>query len=117
MWTVLNGLSALNARKQFLSGIFAMLIVLIVSDNRVDGRTVEMKSYKDIMNSETMVQCQSACIEYFLLNTENLVELPKCQEHSNCAMCFDFCETLFVVERQTFKSMCTSYFCVSSPIQ
>lgn len=112
----LNMCTAVNeavASKQFVSIIFVMLIVLSVSDTRVDGRTIEpANSYKDILIPDIMVQCRASCIDRFLLKKDNEVELLNCGEHSNCAMCWDFCETLFV-ERQLFKNICSNYFCVS----
>lgn len=113
VYSVINGGFAFNARKSFTFGILVVLVILIVSDNRVDGRTIEMKTYKDIMITDAVVQCRTACVQHFLLETENLIDLLNCREHNNCAMCWDFCQLLFVEEPKVFKSICSSHLCVS----
>lgn len=110
---VIDGTAALKARKQIIFGVLAILIILIGSDKCVDGRTIETKTYKDIMITDSVVQCRTACVRHFLLETENQNDLLNCREHNNCAMCWDFCQLLFIEDAKVFKSICSSSFCVS----
>lgn len=118
VYSVIIGATALNVRKQFIFGIVAVLLISIGSDNRVNGRTIETKTHKQIMITDSVVQCRTACVQHFLLDTENQIDLLNCREHNNCAMCWDFCQLLFIEEPKVFKSICSSHFCVSfNPIQ
>lgn len=113
IYSIINEATAFKAHKQFIFGILAVLMILIASDNCVNGRTIETKTYKDIMITDSVVQCRTACVQHFLLETENQFDLLNCREHNNCAMCWDFCEFLLVEEPKVFKSICSSQFCVS----
>lgn len=113
IFPIINGASALKAHKQFVYGIVTVLIILIVSDNCVHGRTIETKNYRDAMIADPVVQCRTTCVQHFLLESDNKIELLNCREHNNCAMCWDFCQLLFVEDPKVFKSICTSHLCVS----
>lgn len=102
-----------KVRKQSESCIYIVLLMLIIRNNPVDGRTIRMSSYKDIMIPEAIVECRAACMNRFLFEMENALTGPSCHGDNNCAMCWDFCQTLFVEERHIFKSMCTNHTCVS----
>lgn len=104
---------SLNTRKQSEFCILTVALILILSTERVDSRTVEMQNYRDLMIPEAIVQCRASCIERFLFEVENMLTMPSCDGHSNCAMCWDFCQTLFIEERHIFKSICTNHTCVS----
>lgn len=108
-----NEAVALKTRKQLMFGIFVVLMILIVSDNCVDGRTIDTRNYKDIMIADAVVQCRTNCVQHFLLEEDNKIDELNCREHNNCAMCWDFCDLLFVEEPKVFKSICTSHLCVS----
>lgn len=108
-----EGTCVLKAHKQLESSIFVVIMILIISNNGIDGRTIEKKTYEEISMPETVIQCRTACVHNFLIETDNPIELLNCREHNNCAMCWDFCQMLFVEEPKVIKSICSSQFCVS----
>lgn len=108
---------SLNIRKQSAFCMLTVLFILILSTERVESRNIEMQNYRDVMIPEAIVQCRASCIKRFLFEVENMLTMPSCDDNSNCAMCWDFCQTLFIEERHIFKSICTNHTCVSSPIK
>lgn len=112
MFAIIN--EAMKARKQPMFSIFAVFMVLIVLGNCVDARIVETKYHKDTTNTDAVVQCRTNCVQHFLLDSDNKINQLNCRDHNNCAMCWDFCQLIFVEEPKVFKSICTSHICVSS---
>lgn len=106
----------LNIRKQMQSNtlITVLLILVIGIDKAAECRNINEKSHRssDVI-PKLINQCRAACIEKFLFDRENIVVQSSCQEASNCAMCWDFCETLLVHGPNTFLSICTDHSCVS----
>lgn len=102
-----------NMKNQIKSYTLIILLMFIIINDAVDCRTIDINSYKDIMMPEAIVECRAACLEKFNNDMNNGVTLPNCQDINDCAMCWDFCEFLFVEERHIFKLMCTNHTCVS----
>lgn len=113
IFPIINGALTLKSREQSMFSIFAVFVVLIVLANCVDGRTVESNNYKNTMVTDAAVQCRTNCVQHFLLESDNKINQLNCREHNNCAMCWDFCQLLFVEEPKVFKSICSSQLCVS----
>lgn len=101
-----------NIQKQFHFCVVAVILIAVLSADSVDSRTIEMENYNEIMIPEAIVRCRATCIDRFLFGMENMLIAPNCRGHNNCAMCWDFCQTLFVVDRPIIKSICTNYTCV-----
>lgn len=102
----------LKIRKQLEScTIFMVLLILIVGINITECRNIQIKTHDNV--PKVITQCRAACIERFLFERENFVTQSNCQDHSYCAMCWDFCVILIVEEKKIFHSMCTNYTCVS----
>lgn len=101
----------LNIRKQLESSTLIMvLFILIVGISMAECRNIRIKSNGDI--SRVISQCRAACIQRFLFERENIVTQLNCHEHSNCEMCWDFCDTL-IVQSDIFHSICSDQTCVS----
>lgn len=103
----------MNLLTQFKPCTLITLVILVLLNKSASGRTIELKNYRDVMIPNEIIQCRAACIDKFLLETDNMIMLPNCHDHNNCAMCWDFCQTLFIEERHIFKSICTNHTCVS----
>lgn len=108
----MNGFST-NILKQLKSCTLVALIILVLMNNSASGRTIKSKNYRDAMKPDVIVQCQSACIEKFFFQMDNLVTLENNQNDNNGAMCKDFCQILYAKDRHIFRSICTDHTCVS----
>lgn len=108
----MNGFST-NILKQLKSCTLVALIILVLLNKSASGRNIKSKNYRDAMNPDVIVQCQSECIEKFLFQMDNLVTLENNQNYNNCAMCKDFCQILYAKDRHIFKSICADHTCVS----
>lgn len=106
----MNGIT-LNIRKQLESSTLIMvLFFLIVGISVAECRNIQINSKEDI--PQVISQCRAACIQRFLFERENIVTQLNCNDHSNCEMCWDFCDTL-IVQSDIFHSICSDYTCVS----
>lgn len=63
---------------------------------------------------ELVTRCRASCLDKFLYTTAYDVKpFEKCRDDTNCLMCWDFCQYLYLENRATMKNMCTDYTCVS----
>lgn len=85
--------------------IVIMLLILVLRINSAECRNIELTQIID--------QCRARCLGKFLFEAENVVVETNCQEHNNCAMCWDFCEILIMTKSDVFHNICTNYTCVS----
>lgn len=104
----------LNMRKQIESStLIVVLLILLIGINVIECRNIQTKSYERDQMPKVINNCRAACIERFLFERENVVTQLNCNDHNNCAMCWDFCETLIVAKSNMFHSICTNHTCVS----
>lgn len=101
-------------RKQMESGtLIVLLLIFVVGINVTECRNIKIESFEELFMPKVIDRCRAACLGRFLFEMDNIVQQSNCQEHSNCAMCWDFCESLIVKNAITFHSMCINHTCVS----
>lgn len=87
---------------------FTSVIVLIMVTNQVDGRSAELITAIKLF---TPVQiCRATCIRKYVPDDDKAVT---CSNINNCAMCFDYCGSLYEKSNRIFEQMCTNITCVS----
>lgn len=91
----------------------AIIFVITLISDMVNGRLVDTDNENGIV-PEVVARCRATCIDKFLDETDNMVNpISDCNDESNCSMCWDFCQFLYLEKRDVFKNMCDNISCVS----
>lgn len=96
-----------------MSRIVTILFVITLVGEMISGRLIDTDSENGIV-PEVVARCRATCIDKLLDQKDNMVHpIGECHEDSNCSMCWDFCQFLYLEKRDVFKNMCDNISCVS----
>lgn len=107
----------MHACNSQLCAMAFLAIALLQMLSTIDGRLID-KDYNERNVPEFVARCRASCLEKFFYATEDdVMPIEQCEDESNCAMCWDYCQFLYLEKRATIKSMCTDHTCVSEFLQ